>query len=164
MVACRLARSLLHCIESDQPDEFYLDQVREACLRAGLGAVTRVRGKAVWSMAPYLGRDNAREMESLQGDSCIFHCSDYMFPSSMSHAMCYAARLAKRTATTLGFYEEPPALWLGSRSRNLVQGLWEWAAFEASVRKDRKCLKMYLHDEDSMDASETTSEEQQACK
>jgi len=127
-------------LQPDHRDEFYLDKVREACERAGLGAVTHVRGKAVWSMAPYLGKDRAREMETLQGDSHIFHCSDYMFPSSMSHSMCYAARLAKRIATMHGYCEERRTNSLHSQLHGLLYSLYASSLFEASIERDRRCL------------------------
>jgi len=142
--------------EPDHPDEFYLEKVREACQRAGLGAVTRVRGKGVWPMAPYIGRENACALESLQGESNIFHCSDYMFPSSMSHSMCYAARLAKHIATTKGYYQEPRQPFC-TRLCSLLHGMLEWSSFEASIARDRKCYALPLKDLDRTDEAKPTS-------
>merc|ERR1712032_1371578 len=128
VVGCLQIGQVTSCgsTEPDLPNEFYLEKVRDACRRAGLGAVTRVRGKGVCTR----GRESARAMETLQGDSRIFHCSDYMFPSSMSHSMCYAARLAKGIAMKQGYYEEPRPLSVLSRAHGLLHGLHAWSSFE----------------------------------
>merc|ERR1712187_1101004 len=83
---------------------------------------------------------NASRLEALQGKSNIFHCSDYMYPSSMAHAMAYAARLAKNVATVHGCEIHQPRL-LGSRrlSRN-AKNFSEFAKLKVDLTRDRRCL------------------------
>jgi len=156
----------METLQPDHPDEFYMEKVREVCQRAGLGNVTRVRGKAVWSMAPYLGKENACAVEKLQGHSNIFHCSDYLFLSSLSHSMCYAARLAKRVAITQGYYKEPCANSLCSGCGVFLRDLREWSSFEASLARDRESFKHPPTVVDTADKNDTdtvhASKEQRA--
>lgn len=125
--------------QADHPDEFYLEKLKEVCLKAGLGAIERVRGRAVWSMAPYLGKDNACRLESLQGKSNIFHCSDYMYPSSMSHAMGYAARLAKAVAKMHGCEIPLPRLLGSRRFCSASNNFREFAVLKADLARGRRC-------------------------
>merc|ERR1712176_1477706 len=137
--------------QADHPDAFYLKRVEEACRNAGLGAITRVRGKAVWSMAPHLGKARAGIMESLQGQASMYHCSDYMYPSSMTTAMCYAARLAKRVAMDQGHCTSVTKP-IFSQIRDVAKAYREWSAFKGDLARARKpstaCLTTAKDDAD----------------
>jgi hypothetical protein len=83
----------------DKPDSFYLAAIEKTCAECGMGEIIRVRGKVVWPMGSYFPDDSATnhvEMESLQGKNGLFLCGDYMFATSMSTSMAYAAGLAKK--------------------------------------------------------------------